>query len=180
MSYVARSMAAGAAGINFHGDPANCRGYAPLCAPTSERLQTGALSVRPEWYALLLTKALIGDYPLATRLAWAGPPGSRPNVSITALGAADGRLHVVVVDDDPPGSARVLLHLHVGHRYGAATVLALTASSPSAGAGVELGGRSVQANGSWREPAALPRVSRHGSLIALAVSPSSAQLLTLR
>src|SRR5207245_7326341 len=93
VSYIARSMAAGAAGINFHGDPANCRGYAPLCAPTSERLQTGALSVRPEWYALLLTKALIGDYPLATRLAWAGPPPSRPNVSVTALRADDGRVH---------------------------------------------------------------------------------------
>ena len=127
VSYIARAMAAGAAGINFHGDLANCRGYAPLCAPTSERLQTGALSVRPEWYALLLTKALIGERALATRLAWKGPPPSRPNVSVTALRADDGRVHLVVVDDDPPGSPPVLLHLHVGRRYDAATVLALTA-----------------------------------------------------
>jgi len=180
VSYIARSMAAGVAGINFHGAVANCRGYAPLCAPTPERLESGALSARPEWYALLLAKALIGDLPVPTRLAWPGPPGSRANLSVTALKAPGGRLHLVVVDDDPPGSARVLLHLHVGRRYGGARILALTAPSPTAGAGVLLGGRSVQSDGSWSEPRTLSRVSRHRGLIALAVAPSSALLLTLR
>jgi hypothetical protein len=180
VSYIARSMAAGVAGINFHADLANCRGYAPLCAPTAERLEAGALSVRPEWYALLLAKALIGDRPIRTRVAWPHPPGSRPDLSVTALRAADGRLHVVVVDDDPPGSARVLLHLHVGRRYRGGRILALTAPSPSAGAGVRLGGLSVQADGTWSEPQKLPALSGHRGFIALAVAPSSALLLTLR
>ncbi|HWX73666.1 MAG TPA: hypothetical protein VNZ05_00070, partial [Solirubrobacteraceae bacterium] len=52
VSYIARAMAAGVSGINFHDDPANCRGYAPLCALTAARLGSGALSARPEWYAL--------------------------------------------------------------------------------------------------------------------------------
>jgi hypothetical protein len=180
VSYIARSMAAGVAGINFHGDPGNCRGYAPLCAPTTTRLQTGALSVRPEWYALLLAKALIGDRAVRTRLAWNRPPGQRPNLTVTTLRAADGRLHMVIVDDDPPGSARVSLHLHVPRRYHVAKQLALTAPSPFASTGVRLGGRSVQADGSWSEPRRLPSVARHGSLIAVSVSPSSAVLLTLR
>jgi hypothetical protein len=180
VSYTARSMAAGVAGINFHGDPANCRGYSPLCAPTAARLQSGALSVRPEWYALLLARALIGDRAVRTRVAWRRPPGQRPNLSVTTLRAAHGRLHMVVVDDDPPGSARVLLRLHLPRRYGVARLLALTAPSPLTSTGVRLGGRSVQADGSWTEPARLPSVTRRGKLITVAVSPSSALLITLR
>ena len=181
VSYIARSMAAGVAGINFHGDPANCRGYTPLCAPTPERLSTGALSARPEWYALLLTRALVGDRALRTRIRWLGPrAGRRQDLSVTALRAADGRLHVVVVDDDPPGSAPGIVRLYVARRYSGGRVLALTAPSPAAVAGVQLGGRSVGADGSWSEPSTLPTVSRRGDSIALAVAPSSAVLLTLR
>ena len=180
VSYIARSMAAGVAGINFHDDPGNCGGYAPLCAPTGARLRTGVLSVRPEWYALLLARALLGDRPIRARLAEPAQPASAPNLSVTALRARDGRLHVVVVDEDPPGSAAVSLHLHVPRGYAAARILALTARSPWALAGVRLGGRSVRPDGSWSEPAALPSVARRGKLIALDVAPSSALLLTLR
>jgi hypothetical protein len=179
VSYIARSMAAGVAGINFHDDPANCRGYAPLCATSAARLGTGTLSVRPEWYALLLAKALIGDRPIASRVASLAPPGHEPNLSVSALRAPGERLHVVVVDDDPPGSPRVMLHLHVPRGYGVARVLALTAPSPSARAGVRLSGRSVQADGGWSEPRNLPRVLRRGKLIAIAIAPSSAMLITL-
>jgi hypothetical protein len=180
VSYIARSMAAGVAGINFHGDPRNCGGYAPLCAPTTARLEIGALSVRPEWYALLLARALIGDRAVRTRIAPAAPPGSRPNLSVTGLRTRDGRLHLVVVDDDPPGSAPVELHLHVARRYRTASILALIAPSPSAGADVRLAGRSVRADGSFGEPSTLPSATRHGGLIVVAIPPSSAELLTLR
>jgi hypothetical protein len=180
VSYIARSMAAGVAGINFHGDPANCRGYAPLCAPTPERLSAGSLSARPEWYALLLTRALVGDRSLRSTLAWPSQGATpRPDLSVTSLRAADGRLHVVVVDEDPRGSPSVLLRLHVPRRYSAARVLALTAPSPAAVTGVQLGGRSVHADGSWSEPPRLPTVHRRGGTIALAVAPSSALLLML-
>ena len=99
---------------------------------------------------------------------------------MTALRAADGRVHVVVVDEDPPGSAPVPVRLHVARRYSGAHVLALTAPSPAAVAGVQLGGRSVRGDGSWSEPPRLPAVSGRGDTIALAVAPSSALLLTLR
>jgi hypothetical protein len=180
ISYIARSMAAGVQGINFHGDPGNCRGYAPLCAPSPERLASGGLSARPEWYALLLAKQLLGDRAIGTQVHIGAPAAARPNISVTGLRAPDGRAHVVVVDDDPPGSAPVSLHLHVGRRYASARILALTAPSPTSSSGVELGGRRVGANGSFSEPQSLPTVARHGSVIAVSVRPSSALLLTLR
>jgi hypothetical protein len=99
---------------------------------------------------------------------------------VTSLHAADGRLHVVVVDEDPRGAASALLRLHVPRRYSAARVLALTAPSPAAVAGVQLGARSVRGDGSWSEPPGLPAVHSRGGTIALAVAPSSALLLTLR
>ena len=181
VSYIARAMAAGVAGINFHGDPGNCAGYAPLCAPTAERLTAGRLSVRPEWYALLLARQLLGDRGLPTRLHAGTPPGAAaPNLSVTALRAAHGAVHVVVVDDDRPGSRFVVLHLHVGRLYASARELTLTAPSPSSGGGVLLGGRSVSAGGSWSEPARLPAFARRRGVIAVPVAPSSAMLLTLR
>jgi hypothetical protein len=181
VSYIARAMAAGVSGINFHGDPGNCRGYAPLCAPTAARLAAGALSVRPEWYALLLASRLVGDRGLRTRLRAGVPRRSpQPNVSVTALRAPGGAVQLVVVDDDPPGSPRLLLRVHVRRRYSSARELALTAPSPSAGGGVLLGGRSVAADGSWSEPAQLPAVAGRRGVLAAYVAPSSAVLLTLR
>jgi hypothetical protein len=180
LSYIARSMSAGVAGMNFHGDPANCRGYAPLCAPTPQRLEDGELSVHPEWYAMLLARRLIGDRAIGTLVHIGTHTGTGPDISVTALRAADGRAHIVVVDDDPPGSAPVQLHLHVGRIYSQASILAMTAPSPSAVSGVSLGGRRVRPDGSFKEPQALPVVSRRGVLISLVVRPSSALLLTLR
>lgn len=180
-SYIARSMAAGVAGMNFHGDPANCRGYAPVCAPTPERLGAGALSARPEWYALLLTRALIGDRALGTTVSWPGPGAARrPNLSVTSLRAPDGRVHVVVVDDDQPGTPGALLRLHVGRGFSGAHILALTAPSPQTGTSVQLGGRSVRPDGSFSEPPTLPGARTRGGTIELTVAPSSALLLTLR
>ncbi len=103
VSYLTQTMGTGAAGINLQGNPANCGGYTPVCAPTPEALATGALGAQPEWYALLLAKALIGDRPLPVRTS---SPG-HPNVEVTSFLARSGRLHFVVVDDDPPGAHRV-------------------------------------------------------------------------
>jgi hypothetical protein len=181
VSYIARAMVAGVSGINFHGDPANCAGYAPLCAPTAERLAAGTLSARPEWYALLLATQLVGDRGLRTTVRAGVRPGSSPpNVNVSALRAADGAVHVVVVDDDPPGSPQVLLHVRVGHRYSGARELVLTAPTPTSSDSVLLGGRSVAADGRWTEPRRLPAFGRRRGVIAVSVAPSSAVLLTLR
>ncbi len=174
-SYIAQTMAAGAAGINFQGAPATCAGYSPLCATSSAHLLDGALQPQPEWYALLLTRGLAGNRPVHTAIL----PRKRPNVTVTALRGPHGALRLVLVDDDPPGSRAVALSLHVGGGYSAASVLALTAPSPQAVSGVRLGGRAVAADGSWRQPSRLPQLAVRGGVVTVTIAPSSAALVTV-
>jgi hypothetical protein len=174
VDFVARAMAAGLAGINLQGNPANCRGYTPVCAPTPRQLVDGAVTAQPEWYALLLTKALIGDRPVNTR----GLP-RRPNLDVIALTRPGGGLHVVIVDDEPPGTGPVSVSLRVGGRLGAATALALSGPSPAASAGVRLGGTAVGTDGRWRVPDALRRFPNRAGVVTVTVSPDSAVLVTV-
>jgi len=175
VNYLARAMSMGVAGINLQGNPANCEGYTPLCAPSAEDLATGALHAQPEWYALLLAKALIGERPLRTTVR----PAHRPNVEVTTFLAADGTLQFVAVDDDPPGARSVALHLHVGRGFHGASILSLTAPSPAALSGVLLGGREVEPDGAWSQPARLPRTPNRHGLITVKLAPSSAALVTV-
>ena len=175
VNYLARAMSMGVAGINLQGNPANCEGYTPVCAPSAEALATGALRAQPEWYALLLAKALIGERPLRTSVR----PADRPNVEVNTFLAADGTLQFVAVDDDPPGARGVALHLHVGPGFHGASILALTAPSPTALSGVRLGGREVEPNGAWSQPARLPRAPNRHGLITVKLAPSSAALVTV-
>jgi hypothetical protein len=174
VSYIAQAMASGAAGINFEGNPASCEGYSPVCASSTAALASGALRPQPEWYALLLTRGLIGDRPVRTVL----PPHRRTNLAVTTLLGPRGGLKVVIVDDDPPGSRRVKLSLHVGGRGRVESVLALTAPSPHSTSGVRLGGEWVSAQGSWRSPR-LSRLDVRGGVIAVVVAPSSAALVSV-
>jgi hypothetical protein len=173
--YIARAMAAGMAGINLHGNPANCAGYTPLCAPTPQSLLSGGLRAQPEWYALLLDGALIGDRPVRAAVS----EQSAGNLDLTALQSPDGGLHLVVVDDDPLEDPPSVLSLHVGARFGAASLLSLTAPSPAAEWGVELGGRTVAGDGRWHQPPALPQSPNHGGIVKVQLPPSSAMLITL-
>jgi hypothetical protein len=175
VNYLARAMSMGVAGINLQGNPANCEGYTPVCAPSAEALATGALRAQPEWYALLLAKALIGERPLRTSVR----PADRPNVEVSTFLAADGTLQFVAVDDDPPGARGVALHLHVGRGFHGASILALTAPSPTALSGVRLGGREVEPNGAWSQPARLPHAPNRHGLITVKLAPSSAALVTV-
>jgi hypothetical protein len=175
VSYIAQTMSAGAAGINFEGNHARCDGYSPVCAPTPARLLDGALQPQPEWYALLLTRGLIGNRPVHTTIL----PRRRPNITVTALRGPHGALRFVLVDDDPPGSRAVALSLHVGGGYTGATVLRLTAPSPQSVFGVRLGGRTVAADGSWPQPSHLPQLAVRSGVVALQMAPSSAALVTV-
>jgi hypothetical protein len=174
VDFIARAMAAGVAGINLQGNPANCLGYTPVCAPTPRQLAEGAVIAQPEWYALLLTRALLGDRPVHTTVA-----PSRPNVDVIALRPGGGGLHVVIVDDEPVGTGPLTVNLRVGARFGVATVLPLTAPSPDAGAGVRLGDRAVGRGGGWRVPDGLRRYPNRAGTITLPVSPETAMLVTV-
>ncbi|HYB22669.1 MAG TPA: hypothetical protein VED41_02650 [Solirubrobacteraceae bacterium] len=175
LSFMTKAMSMGVTGINFEGNPNNCGGYTPLCAPSSEAAAAGALQAQPEWYALLLARALIGEQPLAISVT----SPDHANMVVDAFRAGDGALQFVLIDDDPPGDYHAAVALHVGAGFHGASVLSLTAPSPQATSGVLLGGRAVSAGGIWTQPARLPRLPNKGGTITVEMPPSSAALVTV-
>ncbi|HEX7609699.1 MAG TPA: hypothetical protein VF380_03415 [Solirubrobacteraceae bacterium] len=174
-SYIAQTMAAGVSGINLEGNPANCFGYSPVCAADPAQLASGTLTAQPVWYSLLLARSLIGDRPL--HAAVSAPAGT--NITVAALRVPGGGLHLVLVDNDPPGSHAAAVRVRVGPTFGAASELALTAPSPEATRGVRLGDQGVAADGSWQPPGTQPGVSSGGGMVSVTLAPSSAALVTV-
>jgi hypothetical protein len=173
--YITQAMAAGAAGINLEGNPINCSGYTPLCAPDPTALTEGTLHAQPEWYALLLTRSLVGERPLPTTISAAGSP----NLVAASFSGADHSLKVVLVDDEPQGTSPLALRLDVGAGMSTAHILRLTAPSQSATGGVQLAGSEVVANGSWHAPTQTESVATHSGMLALDLAPDSAALVTI-
>jgi hypothetical protein len=175
LSYATQAMSTGAAGINFEGNPVNCQGYTPLCAPTAEAMALGELHAQPEWYALLLARALVGERPQPARVV--SPENA--DVVVSAFVAGDGALHFVIVNDDPPGDHEAAVALNVGRGFHGASVLSLSAPSPESTTGVSLGGQAVAPDGLWSPPTRLPHVPNRGGTITVDVPPSSAALVTV-
>jgi hypothetical protein len=172
--YITQAMAAGAAGINLQGNPTNCTGYTPLCAPDPAALASGSLHAQPDWYALLLTSSLAGDRPLPTTIT----EGS-PNLAATSFAGPEHSLKVVLADDEPPGASPLALRLNVGAGLGAGRILRLTAPSQSATGGVLLGSRAVAANGSWSTSMPTESVSARTGILAFELAPDTAALVTV-
>jgi hypothetical protein len=179
-TFIAQAMAAGASGINLQGNPSNCAGYTPLCAPDASALAAGRLRAEPEWYALLLASSLAGDRPLPTTVTDEGEPAGEPNLPVFSFMAPDHTVRVLLADDEPPGSAPLRIRLGVGPGVGSVSVLGLTAPSPTATGGVLLGGRAVAAKGSWLPAQRLPIVAAHAGLVSVVLAPGSAALLSTR
>ena len=187
--YITQVMAAGAEGINLQGNPANCAGYTPLCAPDPAALAQGALRAQPDWYALLLSRPLVGCRPLPTTVAAEGAPADSEGEPVTAAGAPDlvaasfsgpGRsLQAVLVDDEPPGARPLALSLNVGAGMGPGRVLRLTGPAPGASGDILLGGHAVSADGSLRAPIHPERVAAHAGAVTVELAPSSAALVTV-
>ncbi len=173
--FLPQVMASGAIGVNLHGNPTNCRGYSPVCAPGPLELSTGELQAQPEWYALLLARELIGARPLPTAMK-VRPPVA--NVQASGFLAADGSLRFVVVDYDPLGKPDVVVRLRVGTGYSGASTLSLTGPSLHALSGVELGEREVAPDGSW-SAGRLPRTSSNGGLVTVKLAAASAALVSV-
>jgi len=174
-SYITQAMAAGAAGINLEGNPANCAGYTPLCAPDPAALAAGSLRAQPEWYALLLTRSLAGWRPLPTTIAAA----SSPNLTATSFSGSGHSLQVVLVDDEPPGASPLALALDVGTGMGDAHILRLTAPAQSATGDILLGGHAVALDGALRAPIHPEHVPAHAGALTVELAPSSAALVTV-
>jgi hypothetical protein len=173
--YITQTMAAGAAGINLQGNPTNCAGYTPLCAPDPAAATEGALSAEPEWYALLLTKSLIGERPLPTTISAVGSP----NLVAAAFSGPRHSLKFALADDEPPGTAPLALRLEVGAGMSTAQIQRLTAPAPSATGGVQLAGGTVASNGSWHEPAQIESAAASSGVVSLELAPDSAALVTV-
>lgn len=197
--YLAQAMDDGLAGVNLQGNPTNCFGYTPLCAPSAEASAAGNLRAQPEWYALLLAKSLTGYRPLPTTIGSAAPAPAEPEmpaggeqkaptpsapegapdlVAASFLGPGH-TIKVVLSDQEPPGANPLEIRLAVGAGFAAGDLMRLEASSPSATGSVSLAGTAVAANGSWREPKHPEIVTVRGGLATLQLDPSSAALLTI-
>jgi hypothetical protein len=171
--FLPQVMAAGAVGVNMHGNPSRCDGYSPVCAPGAEALSTGELVAQPEWYALLMLRGLVGDRPLPTSVV-RSPRAT--NIQAAALLAPDGRLDFVLVDDEPAGGRTATVRLNVGAGYTGASTLALTGQSLAALSGTQLGGHEVAADGSW-QPGRLPWTHSSDGVVTVRLAPASGALL---
>ncbi|HEX3909962.1 MAG TPA: hypothetical protein VHW67_04585 [Solirubrobacteraceae bacterium] len=144
--FLPQVMSDGAAGVNMHGNVSRCTGYSPLCAAGAEELATGELQAQPEWYSLLMVGRLIGDRPLPTRVVRS--PRS-VNLQVRGFRAPDGRIDLVIANDEPLGKRGAVVRVRVGSGYVAGSTLALTGASLKATDGTELGGVEVAPDGSW-------------------------------
>jgi hypothetical protein len=173
--YITQVMASGATGINLQGNPRNCPGYTPLCAPTPGALAKGALHAQPDWYALLLTRSLVGYRPLPTTVAGEG----EPNLHVASFSGPGHSVQVVLVDNEPPGALPLTLALNVGAGLGPGQILRLTGPAPSATGDILLGGHAVAADGSLHAPIHPERLAAHGGTVTVELAPSSAALVTV-
>lgn len=173
--YIAQVMDAGATGINLEGNPSNCEGYTPLCAPDPTALAQGTLHAQPEWYALLLSRSLVGYRPLPTTIASSGSP----DLVAAAFSGPGHSLKIVLSNDEPQGTSPLVLSTNAGAGFGAAHVLRLTAPSQSATSNVQLADRAVAANGTWRAPAQTESAALGSGVLTLELAPGSAALVTI-
>jgi hypothetical protein len=173
--YLPKLMGSGAAGVNMHGNVANCKGYSPICAPGPQELAAGELQAQPEWYSLLIARQLLGTRPLptATKLR-----RSDANVHVLGFAAPDGSLRIVAVDDDPQGRPGVLVRLKLGRGFAAASTLALAGQSLHALSGVELGESEVAVDGSWT-PRRSGRATAGGGTIDVKLPAAGAMLINV-
>lgn len=175
-AYITQAMDAGAAGVNLEGNPTNCIGYTPLCAPDPTAVAAGGLRAQPEWYALLLTHSLIGARTLPVTISADGLPA--PNLVASAYaGPGHAQQQVVLVDDEPPSAYPLPITLE-GIDTGTARATRLTAPAQDATAGVLLADRTV-VDGSLGTPTHTEVIPTHGNTLQLTLAPSSATLLTL-
>ncbi len=169
-----RAMRAPFVGINFHGFLSVPTGYSPLAALTPADLASGAISARPEWYALLLAHEVEGDRPLPATVAAHGQ-----NVAIWAGRTPDGDVQVIIDNEQPSGSRPLLFNLPRPSGTRAASILRLTGPSLSATSGVTLGGSPVSTDGRWQPMSVLPHARLSSSSVSVVVDPQSAALISV-
>jgi len=174
----------GVSGVNFTSGLGPCAAagtvsspwYSPICTAPD-----GQLTVRPQYYALLLLGTLEGSslVPVTYRA-----PGG---LAVFALRARDGTLRVVIDDMQiaAPGHRRravapqaAIVTLQTRSPYAAASALRLTAASAAATAGTTLGGATVGLDGTL-PPTSPEALAAGAGGYTLRVQPASVVLVTL-
>jgi hypothetical protein len=179
LDYTARAMTAGVVGVNFHDLIDQPRTYSALAAHSEGALNAGDLQPAPEWYALLAAHIFMGAHPPNRPLLTTAVGTAPGELSASARAAPDGKISLVLVDYDPPGSRPLAVHLRVPRALAGGSILRLTAPSPAATTGTRLGGQTVAADGAWATPSALPAVHGRPGSLSLQIDPSSAAVVTL-
>lgn len=176
--YIAQAMSSKVAGLDFHtllGEPGS---YAPFAAHGRKALQAGDVEVSPEWYALLMTRRLIGLTPLAAK---ALPSAATEDGMLTAAAfrGKGGAIRILLDDFQPPEAGPLAVQLQVPGRWRGGPILRLLGPSPASLTGTSLAGARVSAQGTWQPRTPLPAVYRSGRHLSIQMPPSSAALLTL-
>lgn len=170
VAYIAQAVDSRVTGLDFHSQLRLPHSYTPLAFVGGVSRRAARLRAAPEWYALLLGSMLRAGRPLRTRVS------GDASLVATALRRRDGRLQLVL---ENLAAGPVVVHLHVGRRYGSGSILRLTAPSLAARGDVLLGGRRVSSTGRWSSPHRLPHVSGRVGRLAVQLAPYSAALVTL-
>ncbi len=174
LDYVARAMASGVAGVNFHDLIAEPLSYSPLVAGDAQELASGELHANPEWYALLLAERLLGEQPVQAEVQ-----GGASTLTAGAFVSPSGSVHLMLVDFAPTVAQRLLVRLRLPRSFRAGPILRLTAPGLRATSAVTLGGDAVGAEGTWSPAATLPYVSGKPGALELQMPGASAALVTL-
>lgn len=163
LEFMLQVAEAGGAGVNFHaGDH---KFYSPIGLGVGERRRA-----LPLYYGMLMFSEASRGALLPTRVA-----SPAADITAYAVRANDGALRVCLINKALARPVRV--RIDSGQEVGTASSLRLAGEAPDAKT-VTLGGSTVSDFGAWT-PLANEAVQREGRLVAVALPPASAMLLTM-
>jgi hypothetical protein len=165
---------AGVDGVNLHSYPDSANGLFDLTYRAADHAWQA--SVHPLYYgALMFAQAA----PAGSRLLQT-TGGGLPGLRAWATRGADGRMRVLLVNDSITSPETVRVVVPLAFRAHSATIERLTAPSPDAEAGVQLGGHSFGETETGFLPAPELGISRPGDgAYTVSLPASSAALVTM-
>ena len=165
---------AGNAGINLHGDLGTCDSpfYSPLCALTKQDDAVLKLTARPVYYAELLTQT-VGT-------GFFQPVSNNATSVVRAYAIRNGtRLRLVLVNvSDPATSTAYPVNISLGGAFTHGDFYRLSGPSLDATTGITLGGKAMNADGTFAGPTHTALTVK-GSTLSLNLPAGSATVVTL-
>jgi hypothetical protein len=175
LDWALRAASGGVRGLSFHGHFGVCglHNQSPICAPSYQAAQAGAVTAQPEYYGLLAARQLEGGRFVPTRPI---APDPLPNLTTWATLTPGGELRIAIDDLATVGPSQPVSISVAG--FAVTGEETLIAPSVSARSGIVLGAAPVTAEGGWRPRIAGPRRARRS--VRVVVRPASAVIVILR